>query len=189
MLLFPLAYSARTYFDPAGASFVPTRYRQLQHAVLQIGIDLRGVQVGPERERSREVGLADLGVLQPQPGRSRHHRLGFDEQITVVDLHVEPVLRYARQIRPQDDALAIFKDIDRRRDGDPTLGRLPSLPTTALSPFLASSVVAFMMSSFDSDVSLNGNSSWLGCLPLADAHRQAAIGVLRSNFVGVRMLR
>src|ERR1700676_3622314 len=102
---------------PRSRLFAPCNC-QLQHAVLQVRIDLRRIEVRAQRERPREMRFAEFGVLQPQTGGCRHVRLGLDIEMAVVYLHIELVLRHAWQVRPQRDALAVLENVDGRRKRD-----------------------------------------------------------------------
>jgi hypothetical protein len=71
-----LPRSVRPDLDPSRPCLVATRNRQLQHAVLQVCIDLRCVEVRAQRGRARKMRFTDLGVLQPQTGGSWNNRFG-----------------------------------------------------------------------------------------------------------------
>src|SRR5438445_12882238 len=61
--------------------FVTAWDRQLQHAILQVRVNLRRIELGTQRERACEVRLANFRMLHPQARRCRHHGFRLDMEV------------------------------------------------------------------------------------------------------------
>ena len=90
---------------------------QRQHAVLQVGLDLRRIEFAAQRERAAVARHAHLGVHRFQAVGRLRRDLAFDQQRVGFDLHVEPILRHAGHVGQQRDAGPVFEHIDRGQHG------------------------------------------------------------------------
>src|SRR5690606_22860 len=101
--------------DALGLGGLGLRDAQLQHAVLEAGFDLVGVEFLRQREDAPIARQADFRVRGLHALGNLQADLALDGQRPRLDLQVQSVLRHAGQVGEQRDARRVFDDVDRRQ--------------------------------------------------------------------------
>ena len=175
---------------------------QVQHAVLQVGLDAAGVQLAAEGEGAAVARQAHLGIDRLQAlGRELRHG-AFDQQGVAFDLELQLLARHAGQVGQQRDAGLVFQNVHARQQGSRVLafaaaralavpGRCGGGCRSGLQAleFDVSLMMCVLPEAWGLRGSLHRDALGLGRLAARQAHLKHAVAVAGMHLGGVHVVR
>src|SRR4051812_13707961 len=108
--------SAHLHLDAPRAGLFRLGNRQAQHAVAQLRLDARGIELAAQGELPAEGRTLQLAVDQLHVLRAGRRGRRLQHQVVAVHPHVELVARDAREVGEQGDGLFVLEHVYRRHD-------------------------------------------------------------------------
>src|SRR5579883_84390 len=119
-----VADSGSLHLDLPGTKLRALGNAHGQNPVLETRLDLSGLELATQREAAAIEARAQVGVERFRILGELELHLALDDQIVAIDAQAQAILRNARHVGAQGDAILVLPDVHRRPDRS-----LPGLPT------------------------------------------------------------